>query len=240
MTGYLCIPNWDEMQHYKDRSPPWIKLHNELLESYEFECLQDASKAHLLCIWLLASRTGNKIKADSKWIARKIGANTEVNLDELIKSGFLLLNQPLPNMGQDASNMLQGMEQDACLEGEGEESRIEGEKNIAFAPVDRKGSQLIPYQQIIDSYNEHLGDEFGKVIKANSDVKKKIIKKFWDLMDKDINKSQHYFYFFSFNATDHQRGLGEFNGKKAWKADFEFICRPSTVDKQLDMMEAAE
>ena len=56
----------------------------------------------------------------------------------------------------------------------------------------------------------------------------------------DINKAQDYFYFFSFNATDHQKGLGDNNGAKPWKADFEFICRPSTVDKQLDMMEEAQ
>ena len=141
MTGYLCIPNWEDMQHYKDRSPPWIKLHNELLESYEFECLPDASKAHLLCIWLLASRTSNKIKADSRWISRKIGANTDVDLKVLIDSGFLELNQPLPSMEQDASKMHQTMEQDACLEREGEESRIEREESIktlvASAPVDQ-------------------------------------------------------------------------------------------------------
>jgi len=234
MKGYLCIPNWDDLQHYKDRSPPWIKLHNELLEDYEFESLQDASKAHLLCIWLLASRTGNKIKADSRWIARKIGANTEVNLTELIEAGFLVLNQPLPSMGQDASNMLQGMEQSACLEGE--ERRAEGEENIASAPVDRKRSQPVPYQQIADSYNEHLGETFGKVRSVKGDTKKKIIKKFWEMTGSDINKVQHYFYFFSFNATDHQKGVNDRN----WKADFEFICRPSTVDKQLDMMEEAQ
>ena len=94
MKAYLSIPDWDKLQHYKDRTPPWIKLHNELLESYEFECLPDASKAHLLCIWLLASRTGNKINPDPRWIGRKIGANSKVDIDILVESGFLQLNQP--------------------------------------------------------------------------------------------------------------------------------------------------
>lgn len=129
---FLSVPNWDEMQHYKDRSPPWIKLQNELLENYEFECLHDASKAHLLCIWLLASRTGNKINPDPKWIARKIGANSKVDVESLIQSGFLQLNQPLPSVEHDASKALQTSEQDAIPEGEGEgeESRERVENNL--------------------------------------------------------------------------------------------------------------
>ena len=130
MKSYLSIPNWDDLQHYKDRTPPWIKLHNELLESYEFECLPDASKAHLLCIWLLASRTNNKINPDPRWIGRKIGANSKVDIDILLKSGFLQLNQPLQSTEQDASKALQSTEQDACTEErrgerEGEQNRVD-------------------------------------------------------------------------------------------------------------------
>lgn len=129
MKTYLSIPNWEELQHYKDRTPPWIKLHNELLENYEFECLPDASKAHLLCIMLLASRTNNKINPDPRWIGRKIGANSKVDVDILIESGFLQLNQPLQEVGQDASMMLQEVKQDARPEERrGEENRGEEEK----------------------------------------------------------------------------------------------------------------
>lgn len=131
MKDYLSVPNWDEMQHYKDRTPPWIKLQNELLENYEFECLPDASKAHLLCIWLLASRTNNKMNPDPRWIGRKIGANSEVDINILIKSGFLQLNQELPSVEHDASKMLQTVEQDAIpeREGEREKSRVEEDKS---------------------------------------------------------------------------------------------------------------
>ena len=143
MKPFLSIPNWDEMQHYKDRTPPWIKLHNELLEDYDFECLPDASKAHLLCIWLLASRTGNNINPDPRWIGRKIGANSDVDIDLLVKSGFLLLNQPLQDVEQDASKVIQTVEQDAIPEREERESRGEGERehintSVAIAPVRQK------------------------------------------------------------------------------------------------------
>ena len=166
MKEYLSIPKWDEFQHYKDRNPPWIKLHNQLLENYEFECLPDASKAHLLCIWMFASRTNNKLRNDAKWIGRKIGANSKVDIDLLIEAGFLQLNQGLQTMEQDASTMLQGMEQDAIPE----ESRGEGER------------EHIPYQKIKDSYNEILFDR--PRIEIFSDSRKRKLRSLWDSSEK--------------------------------------------------------
>jgi len=92
MPGYLLVRNWDEFQHYKDRSPPWIKLHRSLLNNYEFQCLQDASKAHLMGIWLLASQLDNKVPADAAWIGQRIAATTPVDLSALIDSGFLVFD----------------------------------------------------------------------------------------------------------------------------------------------------
>jgi len=149
MNEYLSIPNWDDIQHYKDRSPPWIKLHNKLLENYEFECLQDASKAHLICIWLLASRTNNKIKADAKWIARRICANEPVDVKALIDSGFLQLNQDGTECKHDASKVLQSSEQSACLEREREREReqsrerIEGEQSKDLSSAEANGVRVI-------------------------------------------------------------------------------------------------
>ncbi len=161
---FLFVPDWDEMQHYKNRTPPWIKLQNDLLENYDFECLPDASKAHLLCIWLLASRTNNKINPDPKWIQRKICANTKVDIAGLVASGFLQLNQPLPSAGQDASKV-----QAECLprgrervEGEQRESRAEGEEN----PGDESPS-------VINRF-----DDFWKIYPRKTDKKK--AKTAWD------------------------------------------------------------
>jgi hypothetical protein len=87
--GYIEVKNFEQFQHYKKRSPPWIKLHAALLDDYEFARLPDASKMHLMGIWILASKTGNRIPADSEWIARKIGATSAVDLQLLIGTGFL-------------------------------------------------------------------------------------------------------------------------------------------------------
>ena len=47
--------NWAVFQHYKDRCPPWIKLHRDLLNDRSFMRLPIASKALAPMLWLLAS-----------------------------------------------------------------------------------------------------------------------------------------------------------------------------------------
>jgi hypothetical protein len=49
--------NWSHFQHYKDRCPPWIKLHKELLNDRAFMTLPTASKALAPLLWLLASES---------------------------------------------------------------------------------------------------------------------------------------------------------------------------------------
>ncbi|MAR93339.1 MAG: hypothetical protein CML06_21055 [Pseudomonadales bacterium] len=88
---FFQVCNWRELQHYKDRAPPWIKLYNHLLENYEFSLLADQEKFHLLGIYLLASRQNNKLPMDPGWIKKKIDADSEVNLHKLIELGFIEL-----------------------------------------------------------------------------------------------------------------------------------------------------
>ena len=88
-TRFFSIPNWEEYQHYKDRDPPWIKLHTKILESYELSLLPDAAKAHLMLIWLLASRLNNRIPLDADWIGKQISANEPVDLELLAEAGFI-------------------------------------------------------------------------------------------------------------------------------------------------------
>lgn len=87
--NYLRVKNWEQFQNYKDREPKWIKLHRSLLDDYEYNHLADAAKSHLIGIWLLAAKLDNKIPCDAKWIASKIGAESEVQLTPLLKANFL-------------------------------------------------------------------------------------------------------------------------------------------------------
>ena len=156
MTQYFSISNWQEFQHYKDRNPPWIKLHNQLLDNYEFEQLTDATKGHLLCIWMLASRTNNKIVYDPSWVKRKIGANSNVDLKSLISAGFI----ELQGVAQDASKVLVSEE----------ESRDREEKrkvDSRFTPPTRSEVDLYALEKSLNlkgffDYYESNGWKVGK------------------------------------------------------------------------------
>jgi ribosomal protein L12E/L44/L45/RPP1/RPP2 len=127
VTQTFSVRNFERFQHYKDRSPPWIKLYNELLDDYSFALLPDASKLHLVAIWLLASRSNNRIPHDSGWIAKRISATEAVDLDLLLNRGFIEL--------QDAGTAQAARKPDADPERESE-TEGETEKEDSSGPAD--------------------------------------------------------------------------------------------------------
>jgi len=115
----FSVINFEKFQHYKNRSPPWIKLYNSLLDDYNFCALPDASKMHLIAIWLLASRFDNEIPHDPIWIAGRINATEPVNLGTLAQAGFIKVNHDGKSNGyQDASALLADRKQSAYPERE--------------------------------------------------------------------------------------------------------------------------
>lgn len=51
----MKIKNWKKFQHFKDRRPPWIKLHRDVLEQRDINMISDRSHRVLIGLWLLAS-----------------------------------------------------------------------------------------------------------------------------------------------------------------------------------------
>ena len=118
---YLSIKNFKKHQHYTNRRPPWIKLHAEVLDDYAFACLQDASKAHLMLLWVLASKMDNRIPYDLPFLAKKLGATSPIDVEELVLQGFITVTQ-------DDSTPLAERTQSAMPEAEREaETETEGE-----------------------------------------------------------------------------------------------------------------
>lgn len=123
------VRNFEQFQHYKDRNPIWIKLYNSLLDDYDFGHLPDASKAHLLAIWLLASRYDNLLPLDAQWIGSRIQARSPVDLNGLLAANFIIAEQPV---GDVASELLAVCEQVAIPEKrrEREEKNREEKKDV--------------------------------------------------------------------------------------------------------------
>ena len=84
------IKNWAEFQQYKDDRPMhWIKLHNSLLEDYNFNKLPELTQLHLLKLWLLASKQGGKLEGDDVWLAKLLNTK-KLNINLLVRDGFLI------------------------------------------------------------------------------------------------------------------------------------------------------
>jgi hypothetical protein len=92
--------NWEKFQHYRDRCPPWIKLHRDLLNDRAYMNLPLASKAIAPLLWLLASESKDgSFDAASEELAFRLriaSKDIESGLKPLIDNGFFV----------DASTML--------------------------------------------------------------------------------------------------------------------------------------
>ena len=51
----MRIKNWNEFQHFKDRTPPWIKLYRYLLDDPDWHSLSGDEAKTLIMLWLVAS-----------------------------------------------------------------------------------------------------------------------------------------------------------------------------------------
>jgi len=105
MTRRATIKNWAEFQHYKDRNPPWVKLHRKLLDDFKFSKLPIASKALAPMLWLLAAETmDGSITVDEEELAHRLRwklPDVKAGLSPLIQMGFLILaSKPLSKCEQ--------------------------------------------------------------------------------------------------------------------------------------------
>jgi len=95
----LTPKNWKSFQHYKDRSPAWIKLHKGLLDDFAFSRLPLASRALAPMLWLLASEyEDGTITASMEEVAFRLHlspADLHAALSPLIDSGFFVTSEPL-------------------------------------------------------------------------------------------------------------------------------------------------
>lgn len=107
------VRNWEKFQHYKDRNPPWVKLYTSWPEDYEWSQWTDASKLLAVCILMLASRSGNRIPLDPKWIQQRFSLQRLPDLKPLLAVQFLEEIQELPAPEQNASDVLADCKQDA-------------------------------------------------------------------------------------------------------------------------------
>ena len=57
----MKVKNWRKFQVYKNRRPPWIKLHRDLLEKREWVELDPGAAKLLISLWILAAEADGEL-----------------------------------------------------------------------------------------------------------------------------------------------------------------------------------
>lgn len=137
MAEFVRIREWSRFQHYKDRNPPWIKLHRELLSSRTWVELSDASRVLAIASMLLAAATDNKIPLSAGYIRRVAYLNQEPDFTQLLITQFVEIIDDNGKVLADASKVYQ-MRQNAVPETETEtEKRQRESQRKSSAPKPR-------------------------------------------------------------------------------------------------------
>lgn len=234
--------NWVSFQHYKDRCPPWIKLHRGLLDDSSFQHLPIASRALAPMLWLLASESkdGSFDGSASELAFRLRQTEKEITagLEPLISKGFFLVEQdasaPLADCGQVAVP-------EAEAEAEAEKRRDTSPAKLATCPVD---DIVALYQSILPELPAVRMMDPGR-IKGIQDRWN------WVLTTKRPNGTQRasnaeeakqWFtsYFELAKDNDFLMGRKErVNGHKNWKCDIDFLMTTRGVKHDIEKTEAA-
>lgn len=77
--GTITIKKWSDFQHYKHRSPPWIRLYRRLLDRKEtpwYRGLSDGAFRFLVELWLLASENYGTVPYDTMMLCWKLNRPT--------------------------------------------------------------------------------------------------------------------------------------------------------------------
>ena len=85
----LRVAKWETFQHYKDRNPPWIKLHRSLMTSETWVSASNEGRVLAIACMMLAADTGNEIPANSRYIRRVAYLDFDPDFNELLELGFL-------------------------------------------------------------------------------------------------------------------------------------------------------
>ena len=216
---YLSVPNLDKNQHYKDRRPPWIKLHASLLQDYEFSLLTDAEKYQIIALWLLASQLDNKIPEDEGWLCGQIQAK-KININKF-KELRMLENHDCNTLAECYQSAL--VETEAEAEAETETDKEARGETLSESPPQRS---ICPYQKILALYHTIL-PELPSVVDL-TDKRKKAISARWKNGMNGLDNWQAYFE----HCRESKFLMGKVDpprGRKQFLADIDFLIREATI-----------
>lgn len=163
----IRIANWREFQNYKDRHPPWIKLHQaRLLDKPQWRRLHGSAAKLLVDLWMLAAGTEDGALTlrleDLAYRVRTVDDEVLADLLALEGSEFVELSPALQtsahNRGQSQADVLP------------EESRGETETETEQRRSTRRKTARPPKAESPDEVNGNWVTEFGVAWAAKFEI----------------------------------------------------------------------
>jgi hypothetical protein len=190
----LVPKSWTSFQHYKNRKPPWIKLHRTLLDDRQFQRLPLSSRALAPMLWLLAAESVDGVfDANVEELAFRLrtpGDEIQAGLGPLLDAGFFVLQAheagaTLAVCDQVASTVLASrLQPDSAMRSDRKqlaspetETETETEKKKPGGFVGKADVPRCRVQEVIDTYHKVLPELPS--VKLLTDKRKKAIAKFW-------------------------------------------------------------
>lgn len=155
----LRIRNWQKYQHYKDRRPPWIKLHFQMLSSRDWVLASNSERVLAIASMLIASQSDNEMGeflADPDYFQRVAYLNDPPDFNPLIRMGFLEV------VDEDAS-ACKRMLANACSE---TETETEKETEIRTVNFGMDTPDLFPVQPKPTPKRERPAEAAGRPLSS--------------------------------------------------------------------------
>lgn len=88
----MKIRDWETWQCYRrDRgTPPWIKVHRNLLSNQKWAKLSDAEKGQLVSLWIVAADSNGILPDDPKVLKKICQLDDEPNIKLFIELGLVV------------------------------------------------------------------------------------------------------------------------------------------------------
>ena len=88
MSTILKFTHWEFYQHYKDRDPPWIKLHVSILSSSAWVRLDNCGRVLAIACMVIASKNKGQFEADAQYLKRVAYLDFEPDFNALVTCGL--------------------------------------------------------------------------------------------------------------------------------------------------------
>lgn len=160
MGEFLIIKDWEEYQHYKNRNPPWIKLHANMLNNRKFTSLAQASRGLLMQLWILGSEHEGKVPFDLEEIRFRL-RDDSISMDDLI----LLINKGFFKNGKQLIADASTMQADDVPETETEERREETENQDLDTNPGLPSKNGKHYAAAVGKYLDKIDSHAIKILK---------------------------------------------------------------------------